>query len=60
MLKVSAERGAMQSQPLTPPHATSGAHEHLQPQRHRLLRRPAGFTRSRGTGQYEAVDAATP
>lgn len=36
----------MPSQPFTPPHATSGTHEHLQPQRHRLLRRPAGFPRS--------------
>ena len=45
----------MPSQPFTAPVATSDALEHLQPQRHRLLRRPAGFPRFHGANQVAPI-----
>ncbi len=45
----------MPSEPFAPPDATSGDLEHLQPERHRLLRRPTGFPRFHSTGQMAPI-----
>ena len=45
----------MPSQPFKAPDATSGALEHLQPQSHRLLRRPPGFPRFHGANQVAPI-----